>query len=112
MYREKWNELLHLGAWGFTIGFMLFLVLNLADGDGFHPIWSAQFGMVVCGIPYGWRLTKRVIGNFFQFLFFPFNLLGLVLHLMLAYGVGLVLYPVALILCFIKMRQEETKRPG
>jgi hypothetical protein len=62
--------------------------------------------------PYGLRLTKWVMGNFFQFLFFQFKLLGLVSCAASYAGVGLVLYPVALILCFIKMRQEETKRPG
>lgn len=106
MYKDKFRRLLLKGALGFIAGFLFVLITSLSDKNTFYLPAAILIGFLLAGVPYGWELLERVIGQWFlvghiayMILSFAFKLVGAVL-------IGWIAYPIALFYNLMKAQKK------
>ena len=118
MYSERAKQLLSNGRVGFLIGFVLMFVLFLLmqssqeNGVTFRVVLVALLmalitGLMFAGVPYGWRLLNRFLGQWSIFSSIPvlFFLFGF--KFAFSVGTGAFVYPIILI--YNVIRSQKTK---
>ena len=120
MYKEQLKHLLLKGLPGFAIGFLLFLVTlfmfvtpsvegGVTFASSLLTITIAFIAGLACaGIPYGWGLINKFLGQWTIFGNIIVVIVLFLLKFVVAYGIGLVAYPIVLIYNLI--RSQKTKR--
>lgn len=120
MYKERLKHLLLKGLPGFAIGFLFFLVTpfmfvtpSVEGGVTFaSSLLTITFafiaGLACAGIPYGWGLINKYLGQWAIFGNIIVVIVLFLLKFVVAYGIGLVAYPIVLIYNLI--RSQKTKR--
>ena len=119
-YNERFHELLKKGLPGFIIGAIIFLALAIylmvSSTEKFDPsaiialvLFPLVGGYALAGIPYGWSVINKylgqwtIFGNIFVIIFL------FLLKFAVAYGIGLVAYPIVLIYNLIRSQKSRRK---
>lgn len=120
LYRERLKHHLIKGLPGFAIGFLFFLVIFFMfvtpSSEGGITLASSLLtitiafiaGLACAGIPYGWSLINKFLGQWTIFGNIIVVIVLFLLKFVVAYGIGLVAYPIVLIYNLI--RSQKTKR--
>lgn len=119
LYKERLKHHLIKGLPGFAIGFLFFLVTlfmfvtpsvegGVTFASSLLTITIAFIAGLACaGIPYGWGLINRFLGQWTIFSNIIVVIALFLLKFLVAYSIGLVAYPIALIYNLI--RSQKTK---
>lgn len=123
IYKEHSRELIRKGLPGFNIGFLLiiiaFFVFGFSGAESFTIgeiiggifgmiILAGVFGIACAGLPHGWGIINKFLG---QWTIFGHILVVLALFMFkfaLAFGIGMVAYPIAL--AYNLIRSQKSKR--
>lgn len=120
MYKERLRLHLTKGLPGFIIGFLFFLITfflfitpsvegGISLASSLITITIAFIAGLACaGIPYGWGLINKFLGQWSIFGNIIVVIVLFLLKFVIAYGIGLVAYPIVLIYNLI--RSQKTKR--
>lgn len=120
LYKERLKHHLIKGLLGFAIGFLFFLVTlfmfltpSVEGGVTFASslltiTFAFILGLACAGIPYGWGLINKFLGQWTIFGNIIVVIALFFLKFIVAYGIGLVVYPIVLIYNLI--RSQKTKR--
>lgn len=120
LYKERLKHHLIKGLPGFAIGFLFFLVTLFMfvtpSSEGGITLASSLLtitiafiaGLACAGIPYGWSLINKFLGQWTIFGNIIVVIVLFLLKFVVAYGIGLVAYPIVLIYNLI--RSQKTKR--
>ena len=119
IYKERLKHLLLKGLPGFVIGFVVMLsmciVVMSAQDESVGPIiffitfLSALVGgCVFAGLPYGWSLINRFLGQWSIFGSIPVLIFLFGLKFVLSLWIGGITYPIVLLYNLI--RSQKTKR--
>ena len=119
-YKERFHELLKKGLPGFIVGAIIFLALAIylivSSTEKFDPsaiialvLFPLVGGYALACIPYGWSVINKflgqwaIFGNIFVIIFL------FLLKFVVAYGIGLVAYPIVLIYNLIRSQKSKRK---
>ena len=109
IYKENVKHLLRQGLVGFLMGFSFALFTFSADEEPINFLMAFAVGFFFSGIPYGWGLLTKVIGNWvvtgsipIMLLVFSFKFLGSIL-------ISWVAYPIALLYNLIRAQRKGSK---
>lgn len=120
LYKGRLKHHLIKGLPGFAVGFLFFLVTFFMfvtpSSKGGITLESSLItiavafiaGLACAGIPYGWGLINTFLGQWTIFGNIIVVIVLFLLKFVIAYGIGLVAYPIVLIYNLI--RSQKTKR--
>lgn len=107
--RENVRHLLQEGCFGFAAGFILVLITSLADNESFSFTMAFAVGFFLAGLPYGWELLTKIIGNWFVVGSIPIMIIVFVLKLACALLISWAAYPIALLYNLAKAQRTGSK---
>ena len=103
MYRNELKRLLLMGIPGFVVGLVAFG--SMVDSPS--GIIAVILGSILfSSIPHGWITSSRVLGGL-VIGSLPIMVVAFILRAVAAVLTGWVSYPIALLICFIRMRKED-----
>ena len=103
MYTKKLVKLLILGAISFTVGVALYLSMAGQSAD----LSSALlFGWLFGSIPYGWKLSGRVVPTLIS-INLPIMFILFICRFLIAAVTGWIAMPIAIIRCTIGAIREK-----
>jgi len=102
MYKEKLRSLVIKGLLGFALGVIFAFIRSPELGLGF----ALLIGLLFAGLPYGWQLSGKIVGDLFVIGNIGIMLIAFVLRAMLALITGLIAFPIVLVSTFIKSRNN------
>ncbi len=107
MYREKFRNLLLSGVLGMVIGvvFITSMESNVQIGE------IIMVGLMFAGLPYGWKLSGRVVGGGVVVGHIVIMLFVIAFRFAIALMTGCIAYPVVLIYTVIQMMKENRGEP-
>lgn len=91
-YREKAKKLLIKGAFGFCAGFTFALITSRELGFGFATL----IGFFLAGVPYGWELVGRLLGNWVVVGHIAIMIIVFVIRFAVSLFISWLAYPIAL----------------
>lgn len=101
-YKEKSQKLLIKGIVGFAIGF----IFALCTSPEFGFFGFCAIGIFMAGLPYGWELSGRIIGDWLVVGHIAIMLIAFMLRFVIAMLVGWITYPIALIYNLMKAQKS------
>lgn len=101
--------LLRKGLLGFAIGFGLYIMAALSDGE--KIIWphACALGFLSTGIPYGWQCVGRFLKSWVIVFNIPVMVILFMLRAATSIFIGFIAYPIALLCALIRMQKKGSK---
>ena len=108
-YKDRVRQLLIQGVFGFVGGFFFAFITSLSDNDSFDIVFAFSVGLFVTGVPYGWELLGKIIGNWFVVGSIPIMIIVFMCKLVGAVLIGWAAYPIALLYNLMKVQRKGSK---
>lgn len=108
-HKDNVRRLLLKGLIGFAAGFIFVLITALIDEDPFSFTMAFVTGLFLAGVPYGWELLTKIIGNWYVVGSIPIMIIVFMLKLVGAVFIGWAAYPIALLYNLIKSQRRGSK---
>lgn len=108
-HMDKFRRLLLKGLLGFAGGFLFTLVVTLSDGDPFSVLFGCLIGLFCAGIPYGYELLGKIIGQWFVVGHIGIMLIVFMLKFVGAALISWMAYPIALLYNLVKALKKGSK---
>lgn len=109
IYKDNVRRLLMKGLLGFVAGFLFVVITTFADNDDFLISMALAVGFFCTGVPYGWELLGRIIGNWYVIGSIPLKVIVFAVKLIGAFLIGWCAYPIALLYNLIKAQRRGSK---
>ena len=107
-YKEKAKKLLMKGIIGFAGGFLFAFVMATSDRDPFSFFFGCGIGILCAGIPYGYELLGKIIGQWFVVGHIGIMLIVFMLKLVGAVLISWATYPIALTYNLMKSQKPRS----
>lgn len=101
--------LLRKGLLGFTIGFGLYILYTLSDGDKIILLHACTLGFVCVGIPYGWQCVGKFLRSWFVSFNIPVMVILFMLRATISIFIGFIAYPIAVLCALIRAQIKGSK---
>lgn len=108
-HKENVRHLLVQGVFGFVIGFLFSLITSASSINWSSIIFAIFIGMFMAGVPYGWELLGKIIGNWFVVGSIPIMIIVFMFKLSGAVLIGWAAYPIALLYHLMKAQKKGSK---
>jgi len=97
------------GLLGFTGGFLFALMVTLSDKNTFSVLFGCAIGFFCAGIPYGYELLGKIIGQWYVVGHIAVMLIVFILKFVGAAFIGWIAYPIALLYNLVKALKRDSK---
>lgn len=102
MYKEDLIKLILKGVFGLIIG----VIVGLASGTSTDASFALFIGIYFIGVPYGWQLSGKLFGGTVVFGSVLWTVATFFIRFIVAFVVGGIAYPIALVYTIIKVIRE------
>ena len=103
MYKEDLKKLIIYGIIGFIIG----VIFTFSVSSRLEIGVACAMGIVFTGLPYGWKISGKIIGDWIIVGNIAVIIIAFVLRALISMVIGWIAYPIALIYYIIKVKKSS-----